>query len=354
MSLAVHKVETSSYRRRSRLGVQPQSPASLTSPDFSAGVDKLALRWLIDPDRCILEALDEHAKAQGKDYPVILPNRQHPLQVRTKVQGVGAVMPALRARNPAGFSPVHVRIEFNPSRTYAPGLCPVEQVLGVATLVAASLADVFIPVKSLETATIERVDLTRDFIVASPERWLEAMRPLRAQHSRKRPGYFGKDGSLETVVSGKEGCRVQFYDKAKRNPGDWAAKHNLRWESQVRRDAARGLGLRTLQDLTAERLTAAMRQQWIYSRGDEARLPPHYSEVVASSTLEPQSKQRLIAYAMSKQRNLDLGFAESERKVLRAQATSLSIHMRGTAVRASTGVLRLDLRSGREVLCPPV
>ncbi len=249
---------------------------------------------------------------------------------------------------------LRVRVEFNPSRFLRHGLCPVGHVLPVADAVVQQLQYLFPVAQTRTGCEVERIDLARDFAVARPQEWLEACRGVRPAYAREQHGYFGKDGALETMVTGSKACRVQLYDKSRQAPSAWTERHNLRWEAQLKdAEQASRYGLGRLEHLTQERLLQGMERLWAYSRMGDVLVHPTYARLIDASGHERALKRDLIAHPVASAEGFSLGFADEERQKLEKPAQVLGIRVKKGVVGTAVAARRLDFSTGREVPCTP-
>lgn len=237
-------------------GTTPQTSPSTTSREMGLGIDKLALSI---PIRSIIQnrqLWDQVSRSWAKAHDYL---GMH-ISLNVTARQVG---PGLRCT-----------VEFNPSRLvdqFGWSLCSTEEVFSTVARVMYQLQGRVDFVGDVNEALVTRLDVARDFTVADPQFFITGLRPLHRALGANPSLWFdavsGAASSLRIGTSRSANPRrpnhVTLYDKGLKH----AEAHGvLRWELEARDWAERYGAIKTLADLTPERVELLAVDRWAWSR----------------------------------------------------------------------------------------
>ena len=307
-------------------------PAEQAPLEGTFGVDRLAFRYPLD------QHTDQHL-TYSRAGRRMLEGLRH--QVHLKVT------PA------AGDRAAVLRVEFNPSRVLDPAgssLANARDSRAAALAVVDELHSVgYVPAKTGMDIGLSRVDLTRDFSVADPELVVRSLARNRVKYARRQAMYIDKAGGGEGLRASVGGVNYNLYDKGPKHAKTaWTESHNLRFEAQI--SASQALtkaGLRSLEDLTDERILSVATQAWDRSTWDAAWNPTTPAEVVSRTAHETETKAAMLGLYHASCDRVRLGIPQRHALYGHLKACGLLTHH--LTVKARPGTRRLDWVSGLEV-----
>jgi hypothetical protein len=167
-------------------------------------------------------------------------------------------------------------VEYNPSRVidpYGHSLCPAEEVFPTVARIMNQLRGRVDLDAKVADILVTRLDVARDFRVSDPQFFLTGLRPLHRSHGANPSLWFdersGAASSLRVGTSraanGRRPDYVTLYDKHLK-AGAPETQGILRWEMSGRTWPERYGGIKTLAELTPERVQALARDRWSWSR----------------------------------------------------------------------------------------
>jgi hypothetical protein len=239
----------------------PQTHPRDSSQGIGIGIDKLALSlpiMRIVQDKLLWDNVNTHW-AQAHDYL----NINTSLHVTARQVGLG----------------LRCTVEYNPSRVIDPygwSLCTTEEVFPTVGTIMNQLRGRVDLEGELDDILVTRLDVARDFKVSDPQFFLTGLRPLHRRNGANPSLWFdeksGAASSLRVGTSWSPNPRrpnyVTLYDKylKARTP---ESRGVLRWEMSARKWTRRYGDIKTLADLTPERVRRFALDRWSWSRMGE-------------------------------------------------------------------------------------
>lgn len=249
------------------------------------------------------------------------------------------------------------KVEFNPSRVVDPGgweLSGVEELRPALGLVLGAASElVGLPVEA-DSMRVARLDVARDFRgVEEVPSLIRALGPVpRAWARRNNVHSDPKSHGAETlfVGSGEGGCRL--YDKCRETEGE-APEGTVRDEVEARAAwLSRYGGMRTVGEVTLERVYALMRNRWEWSQMG-AEVVGGWPVVLRKlSGMEFRQRAGFLSYLVHQAAGVPCGAVSGHTlaKYRRLQR-ELGIVIDGSMIQGGSGVVRrLDFESGTEVV----
>jgi hypothetical protein len=237
----------------------PQTCQGNIAGDIGIGIDKLALSLPISGIIQNGQVWDYVYPRRAEAHDYLSANAS--LHVTARQVGTG----------------LRCTVEYNPSRLVDPygwSLCRPEEVFPTVARVLGQLRGRVDFEGGIGDVLVTRLDVARDFNVSDPQFFLTGLRPLHRIMGANPSLWFDEvTGAASSLRVGtarsanpRRPNRVTLYDKGLMRPD---ATGVLRWELEARTWAGKYGGIKTLADLTPDRVESLALDRWAWSRMGE-------------------------------------------------------------------------------------